>query len=81
MIELKSKLMVDLQRKDLKVHVDFGEDINQTITQQFLEQNNVKIVIQIVDPDKILMRDRRSNDSTFKQIPFENLASTVKKLV
>jgi predicted XRE-type DNA-binding protein len=73
--------MVDLQRKDLKVHVDFGEDINQTITQQFLEQNNVKIVIQIVDPEKILMRDRRSNDSTFKQISFENLASTLKKLV
>jgi len=73
--------MVDLQRKDLRVHVDFGEDINQTITQYFLDQNNVKIVIQIVDADKILMRDRRSNDSTFKQISFENLASTLKKLV
>jgi hypothetical protein len=59
---LKVKLLADLQRRDLRVHVDYSEDMTQQFTEEFLAHNNVKVVVQILnDDDNIKVWDRQNN--------------------
>ena len=61
-VELKVKLLADLQRRDLRVHVDYSEDMTQQLTDEFLSNNNVKVVVQLQnDEDIIKVWDRQNN--------------------
>jgi len=56
------KLLADLQRRDLRVHVDYSEDMTEQLTDEFLSNNNVKVVVQLQnDEDIIKVWDRQNN--------------------
>ena len=52
-----------MQRKDLRVHVDYNEDMSQQLTDEFLQHNNVRVVVQLLNDDdnSIKVWDRQNN--------------------
>jgi hypothetical protein len=47
LVEEKVKLATDLQtyRHPMSVHCDYSEDMNQEVTTEFIQLNNVKVVV------------------------------------
>ena len=59
--------MYSLQDQGFKVHVDYSDDISN-ITNQFLNENNVRYIVQLLpegvgEEKRILFRDRQGESS------------------
>lgn len=52
----KIKIMQRLQQEGWRVHVDYSEYAN--FTKDFLEENNVRFIIQVDEKERILLTDR-----------------------
>lgn len=63
--------MVDLQnyKQGMSVHVDYSKDMHQELTEEFLQINNVKLLVQLEDDvGRALVLNRARTTQDWKQV-------------
>ena len=76
--------MEELQRRDLSVHVDYTDDMNTALTPEFVQINNVKLLVQLTDEPGIALVKNYLSDRTYASMTYTTvvkLGEQLKKLL
>ena len=75
-------MMEQLQLKGFRVHVDYSDDMLANLTEPFLQDNNVRFILQVQeDTNRILFSDRFGYLSQSEHLGVFNLYADLKQLM